>query len=466
VNITELRQRQAEAHEAALALTNQAEADKRDLNEDEVRDIKAFNAEFAKLDEQINLLSEIQDQSARLTGSDGRQTEPENGGRLPAKPEEGEGEEPPAKPKPAFRSNQPANRQRIDPIDTAPRGKWGWRNFGEFARAVMHGSNKANPVVDPRFTNAPTTFGSEGVGADGGFAVPPDFRTAIMEKVQGEESLLSRTDLQTIGSNRLVIPMDNTTPWQTTGGLQAYWGDEGELKTQSKPALAELSIGLHKLYCLVPVTDELLEDAPGLDGYLRRKAPEKINFKVSKSLITGTGAGQPLGVLNSAATVVVAKESGQTADTIVAQNLIKMWGAMYGPLRSGAIWLMSHDAEAALINMTFPIGVGGVPLYLPAGGLSASPYSTLFGRPVITHQAMETIGDKGDIVFGNWQQYLAVQKAGGVKADVSIHLWFDYDVTAFRFVLRVGGQPWWNAAIDQADGSNTLGAFVTLAERA
>jgi len=48
---------------------------------------------------------------------------------------------------------------------------------------------------------------------------------------------------------------------------------------------------------------------------------------------------------------------------------------------------------------------------------------------------------------------------------VSIHLWFDYDTTAFRFVLRIAGQPWWSAAADPRDGSATYSPFVALAER-
>ena len=40
-------------------------------------------------------------------------------------------------------------------------------------------------------------------------------------------------------------------------------------------------------------------------------------------------------------------------------------------------------------------------------------------------------------------QYLTATKAGGVRSQTSIHLWFDQGMTAFRFDLRVAGQPWW-----------------------
>ncbi|MGE0828950.1 MAG: phage major capsid protein, partial [Hyphomonadaceae bacterium] len=61
--------------------------------------------------------------------------------------------------------------------------------------------------------------------------------------------------------------------------------------------------------------------------------------------------------------------------------------------------------------------------------------------------------------------YLSVKKSAGIKAQTSIHLWFDQDITAFKFTLRIGGQPWWSAAISPRDGSSTRSPFVTLASR-
>ena len=81
--------------------------------------------------------------------------------------------------------------------------------------------------------------------------------------------------------------------------MQAFWVGEAAVKTQSKIVLEQVTIKAFQLATLVPVTEELLEDAPALDGYLRRKVPEKIDFKVSMALVWGSGAGQPLGFMNS-----------------------------------------------------------------------------------------------------------------------------------------------------------------------
>ena len=149
-------------------------------------------------------------------------------------------------------------------------------------------------------------------------------------------------------------------------------------------------------------------------------------------------------------------------------NVVKMWARMYAPSRSRAVWFINQDVETSLLQMAFdPAATAGmVPAYMPAGGASASPYASLMGRPVIPIQAAQTLGDLGDIVLADMSQYMTVTKVGGVRQDVSIHLFFDYDVTAYRFIMRVGGKPWWGSAITPANSTNTLSCFVTLAERA
>lgn len=444
MTIDELQDRVLELNDQANAILATAEAEKRDLTDEEREKIDVLTAEHETLAKDIDRLERVQSNTEKLAESLGVKARAEN-------PQDSG-------------DTRPAPRASVI-IRPEDRGKFGWRNFGEFACAVRVASNQGNQV-DPRLiANAPTTVGTEGVGSDGGFAVPPDFREEIVQRIQGEESLLGRTDQQTSSSNTMTFPTDETTAWQTSGGIQSYWEGENSQLTQSKPALQDKTIRLNKLTTLVPVTDELLEDAPALSSYLKKKAPEKIGFKVNLALVQGTGVGQPQGILSSPCLVSVEKEGGQSADTVVFNNIIKMWSRMYGPYRNSAVWLINQDIEPQLLTMSFEGTSSSVPAYMPANGISDSPFSTLMGRPIIPTQACETLGDKGDIIFASLGEYLTVQKTTGLRAETSIHLWFDYDVTAFKFVLRVAGQPWLSSAISPRDGSNTLSSFVTLNER-
>lgn len=442
--IEELNDALAETFQQMETLQAKADAENRPLTSDEEKLMEELGAKFDDIEGQITRRNELAGRKERMATGQGRKTEaadPQNRG--------GSGQQQPQR--------EPA---RTRPNWENDKGKWGWNSMGEFASAVRKGAAQGG-TLDPRLiANAPTTYSSEGVGADGGFAVPPDFRSNIMQKVAGEQSLLSRTDQLTSSSNAITVPTDETTPWQTSGGILAYWEGEAGQKAQSKVALESTTTKLQKLTVLVPVTDELIEDAPAMTSYLNRKAPQKINFKVTDAIINGTGAGMPLGLLNSTAKIAVTRDTG---GTIVFEDIVDMYSRLFSEFRQTSIWLVNSDVEPALMKMQFPGTGTAVPAYLPPGGLSATPFGTLLGRPVVPTEACQTLGAEGDIILTDLQQYMSALKTGGIRQDVSIHLWFDYDVTAFRFVLRVGGQPWWKAAIQPKNGSNTKSSIVTLA---
>ena len=129
--------------------------------------------------------------------------------------------------------------------------------------------------------------------------------------------------------------------------------------------------------------------------------------------------------------------------------------------RVNAIWLIHPDAEPQLPLMT----IGDQPIFMPPGGLRDSPFGRLLGRPVIPHQICQTIGDAGDIMLVDLSQYLTAVKAGGLRAEISMHLWFDQDLLAFRFIVRIAGQPWWSETTTAANGSFEQSPFVQLEAR-
>jgi HK97 family phage major capsid protein len=457
LTVEALQDRLLELRDQANNIQARADAEQRDLTEDEQTEVNKIFAMFETTEADIDRRQKLGDINLRMAAPAGRRTEPDANGA-----------DPQAGANPAQTRAQHDGQRGRGSLPATPRsqdtGKWGFRSPGEYFAAVVKGSLR-NSIPDPRLiANAPTTYGQEGVGADGGFAVPPDFRTEIVKRVMGEDSLLSRCDQMLTSSNSITVPTDETTPWQTSGGIQAYWESEAGQKSQSKPQLTDKTVKANKIIALVPMTDELLQDAPGMAAYVNSKAPEKIDSRVNDAVLNGTGIGQPLGFLRSGALLTVAAEGGQTADTIVFDNVVSMYTRGTERTKRQGIWLINGDAEAQLMKMQFPGTGTAVPAYLPPGGLSSTPYGTLLGRPVIPVEAASALGDVGDISFVDLSQYMAVIKSGGVKQDVSIHLFFDYDMTAFRFVLRVGGQPWWNTPVTRLNGLSRS-PFVTLAAR-
>ncbi len=115
--------------------------------------------------------------------------------------------------------------------------------------------------------------------------------------------------------------------------------------------------------------------------------------------------------------------------------------------------------------MTLAVGTGGAPVYLPAGGVSESPYAALMGRPVIPCEQLPVVGDAGDIMLTAPSQYIWAP-AGGTEAATSIHVAFDYGQTAYRFTMWADGVSWWGAAITPYSDGDSVGPFIDLEARA
>lgn len=460
MDISELRNRLGELQERYDNLVAKADTEKRDITAEEQTELDGISADFENTERDIRNRERQEAQKQRMIAAAPRRT----------------AAEPPQNRQPVVEDDdtpQPRNGHRgvfVPPSNEHERSRWGWKNFGDFAVAVKNASRPGGKI-DDRIMNAPSTYGSEATGPDGAFAIPPDFRAGIMQKVMDPEGILARCDQNPTSSNGITVPKDETAPWGTTG-IQAAWTGEASQMSQTKPVLEKSTISVEKLTCLVPMTDELLEDAPALGAFVTRKAGAVIDFKVTDAIINGNGAGMPLGILNGPSTVSQAAESSQVADTIHGLNLVKMWARMPAAWRKNAVWLTHPDAESQLMTAGLQIGpaaagsaTGGQLVWMPPGGVSGSPYASLFGRPIVPLQSCQALGDVGDIIFTDLSQYAAVLKTGGVKSDSSIHLFFDYNVTAFRFTFRMGGQPWWSAAISAKNGSTTYGPAVTLAAR-
>lgn len=338
-----------------------------------------------------------------------------------------------------------------------------WGGFGEFLYAVAHDPHGTR---DARLVKLAATGHSEGIGSDGGFLVEKQFMSEIIQAVWSGGSIVSRCRTIPIGpnSNGVKIPgVDETSRvnGSRNGGLQAYWEAEGATLTASKAKFRRVEMELRKLTALTYVTDELLSDATALGAWVSSALPAELTFKLEDAIINGAGAGTPLGVMNSGALVTVSKESNQTADTVNEKNVLKMFARLPVSSRGSAAWFINQDVEPQLPQMV----IGQQPVYLPPGGLTAAqPFGTLLGRPVIPVEFCATVGDLGDIILADMSQYYLARK-GGIRADTSIHVKFTTDEQAFRFIMRVDGQPAWSSAITPFKGSNTLSPFVTLEAR-
>jgi HK97 family phage major capsid protein len=149
-----------------------------------------------------------------------------------------------------------------------------------------------------------------------------------------------------------------------------------------------------------------------------------------------------------------------------------MYSRQLNPGRS--VWLVNADtlSQILTLNIEFKSSAGAgiaAGVRMPTitwPGENGQTFATIMGRPVIVTEACDTVGDEGDIIFADLAGgYFAPYKAGGIRSDLSMHLWFDQGVTAFRWTMRVGGQPWLSAAVSAKNSAATRSSVVTCAVR-
>ncbi len=307
---------------------------------------------------------------------------------------------------------------------------------------------------------------SEGQNSAGGYLVPTQVSNVILEKALEASIVRPRASIQPMMSNRITFAADVDANHSTNyfGGITIYRPGEAGQKTATSPTYQQIALTLHKVTGLCHVSDELLEDSSmAVEADVTRKFSQAIAFVQDDDFLNGNGVNAPVGVLNSVnpGLITVTAETGQGASTIVAENIIKMWARMYSQGKSNAVWIANDDTFPQLATMALAVGSGGVPLWMPAGGLSGLPYQTLMGKPLLFTEKCQTLGTAGDIALIDFSQYKIGEK-GGLQVATSIHFKFDYDQQSFRFVLRYDGQPTWSSALTPLRSSSTLSPFVVL----
>lgn len=349
---------------------------------------------------------------------------------------------------------------RVEPQAREPGS--GFRNMAEFGAAVRLANPQAGQAftMDPRLA-APTNVVTESGDAAGSYLVPAEFRDEIVSLVYSADDGDAVVDLITAkptSSNRVGGLGNMTTPWGTDG-VQARWRVEGTQMEPSKPGLKPRETKLNELYAFVLATEEVLEDAPRLQNLLTVESAAAIRWKTGEGYMNGDGVEKPLGWMGSDALVTVAKEVGQAADSLDPQNAAKMFARMINP--GQAVWLANSDIMPAV--MSFESANGQL---LWQSDYRQGPGGVLLGRPIYFTEHAQTIGDLGDLQFVNPRGYEAWRKQNGVTFADSIHLYFDYNIRAFRWIFRVGGQPLLSAPVAPAHGGNTKSHFIALAARA
>ena len=302
----------------------------------------------------------------------------------------------------------------------------------------------------------------------GGFAVPGPTRLPGVLAVgfEGDPTAgLTQPIPMATPSVEIMARVDKDHTTSVSGGFTVARKAETVALSGSRGSLEMITMKASSMFGMAYATEELLQDSPQsfiaiIDSGLRTE----FGAQALKEKLRGKGGDQFLGILTALAasslgpTISIAKEAGQVADTIVAENVIKMAARSWG--YGNSIWLANHDTRPQLMRMYIAVGTSGWPLYQVQNGFPDS----LMGRPIFYTEFANTVGDQGDVMLCNWSQFLEGLYQPLQSAE-SVHVRFLNHERAFKLWLRNAGAPWWRSALTPAKSSATLSPFVVLDAR-
>jgi HK97 family phage major capsid protein len=326
------------------------------------------------------------------------------------------------------------------------------------ASAFGH-AEREEAVSKLRAYHAAASGMSVGTPSDGGYLVRKDWTTQFLQKGLDRSALLPRTTQIKVGAgfDGLEYPYIDETSRVTGsrwGGVQVFWVAEAETVTAKKPKIGKGSIELTELMGLAYATNRLLKDATALRSILTNSFESEIGFKIDDALFRGNGAGMPLGFLAGPSLISVTRASDHV------DLLLDMYSRMPGRLKPGSIWIRHSD----WIKYLPKIKIGDTPVWLPPGGMINAPAETILGKEVLEMEQASAVGTAGDLNYVNMGEYVTITKEGEDMAfDESMHVRFEYNEMAFRWVYRINGQPIARSAITPYTGSSTLSPFITVA---
>jgi HK97 family phage major capsid protein len=304
---------------------------------------------------------------------------------------------------------------------------------------------------------------AESSGVTGGYVVPPEFLNQLQALIAEKAVIRPRAYVQPMASATLLIPYLDVTTVQATGvtpffgGVQMYWTEEAQTRTETEPQFKQMELKAHELSGYAVSSNVLLQDAGfGLEKFLMTVFSQAIAWYEDFAFLQGNGVGKPIGLLNAKATIAITRNTG---GSFVYADAAKMFSRLLPSSQKNAVWVIHPYVWEKLTQLA---DSSGRLVWVPnIGGAQDRLPGTLFGLPVLTSEKVPTLGTKGDVMLVDPSLYIVGDRMQ-IEIAASQHVNFLKNQMTWRVVERVDGQPWLDNVITLQDAASTVSPFVVL----
>lgn len=252
----------------------------------------------------------------------------------------------------------------------------------------------------------------EGTPSAGGYLVPDGFRTKLVERMARFGGLANVVEVITTDSG-------NTIQWPTlddTANSAEIVAEHATGVAGADVVFGTNSLGAYKYMSLgasnapIRVSVELLQDSAfDVTALLSRIMGKRIARAQAADFATGSGTGEPLGILTGTPDIQLA-----SSNPVTYAKLLDVVHAIDPDYRQNARWVF-NDATLKAIRL---LEDGNErPLWLPSEGSLADslPGGTLLGFPVTIDQSFPSIADNVEFaVFGDMEEAYVIRRVKDV----------------------------------------------------
>ena len=234
------------------------------------------------------------------------------------------------------------------------------------------------------------------------------------------------TVLNTSSGESLQIPK---TTAHSTAAIVAEAGTIGT----NEPTFGQLTLGAFKYGDLMQVSRELVTDTGvDLEGYLSMQVGRALGNALGSHLLTGTGTGQPRGILTDS-TLGVTGGAG-VSGAFTADNMIDLHYSVIAPYRaSQSCYWITKDSSLATIRKFKDT----TNQYIWQPSLVAGAPDMVLGKPIVTDPFVPAVAlSAKSLVFGDFSQYFVRMVGGGIRFEQSSDFAFNTDLITYRAILR------------------------------
>ena len=226
----------------------------------------------------------------------------------------------------------------------------------------------------------------EGVDADGGYLVPDEYDSRMID-VLTEENIMRRLGHTITTSGQHKINIAATKP-------AASWIEEGGALSFGDATFAQILLDAHKLHVAIKVTEELLYDSAfNFENYIIEQFGKALANAEEDAFLNGDGVGKPLGLFAETGGGTVAET---LTGAIKSDDIISLVYALKRPYRKNASFIINDKNLAVLRKLKDNNGA-----YIWQPSYQAGEPDRLLGYAVHT----SAYAPEDAIAFGDYSYY-------------------------------------------------------------